>query len=167
MNEIDYVILAVLLISVIVGVVRGAVREVINIMGWLAALVLAQMYAKSSAVWLAEWIGEPSVRFLVAWMGIFLLTLILFGLIGSLIAGAVRKLGLGGLDRMGGAVIGIIRGGLILVVLAWLAGLTTLPAAPIWKQSLFAPWLERVALQARQVLPPELAARITFGKQRA
>lgn len=167
MNEIDYAVLAVLLISVVVGIVRGAVREVLNIVGWLAALVIAQSYATAASGWLVEWVTESSVRYLVAWMGLFLMTLILFGLVGSLISGAVRKLGLGGLDRTGGAVIGAIRGGLILVVLAWLAGLTMLPAAPLWKQSLFAPWLESVALQAKQILPPELAARITFGKRRA
>jgi len=74
---------------------------------------------------------------------------------------------LGALDRVGGAVIGVVRGGLMLVLLAMVIGLTTLPSSPIWKQSQLAPWLEGLALQAKQVLPADLAAKITFGKQRA
>ncbi len=166
MNELDYAILAVLLISILVGVLRGAIREMVNILGWVAGFVSAQIYAVDASRYLAEWLAEPMARHIVAWLLIFLFVLMLFSLIGSLIAGAVRKLGLGSLDRVGGAAIGALRGALVLVLLAWVAGLTTIPASSQWKQSMLSPWLERTALQAKQFLPPDLAARITFGKTR-
>lgn len=166
MNELDYAILAILLISVLIGVLRGAVRELVNIAGWVAGFLAAQFYAADASRYLAEWLAEPMARHVLAWLLIFLFVLMLFGLVGSLITGAVRKLGLGSLDRAGGAVIGVFRGALVLVLLAWVAGLTTIPASRQWKQSMFTPWLERTALQAKQLLPADLAARITFGKTR-
>lgn len=166
MNGLDYAILAILLISVLVGVLRGAIREVVNIAGWVAGFLIAQSYAAEGAALLAEWIKEPHARFLLAWLLIFLFVLMFFSLVGSLIAEAVRKLGLGGLDRLGGAAIGVLRGVLVLVLLALMAGMTTIPATTLWKQSTLSPWLERTALQAKQFLPADLAARITFGKTR-
>jgi len=167
MNGLDYAIVILFGLSVLVGVLRGAIRELVNILGWVAGFILAQAFAVEGAMLLADWVSEPMPRFLLAWLLIFLLVLMVFGLVGSLIATAVRKLGLGALDRVGGAVIGVARGGLMLVLLTMVIGLTTLPSSPIWKQSQLAPWLEGLALQAKQVLPADLAAKITFGKQRA
>lgn len=167
MNGLDYAIITLFGLSVLVGVLRGAIRELVNILGWVAGFILAQSLAVDGAVLLADWVSEPLPRFLLAWLLIFLLVLMVFSLVGSLIATAVRKLGLGALDRVGGAVIGVARGVLLLVLLTMLVGLTTLSSASIWKQSQLAPWLEGWALQAKQVLPADLAAKITFGKQRA
>lgn len=166
MNGLDYAILTILLISILVGVFRGAIRELVNIAGWVAGFLIAQSFAVDGATLLAEWIKEPHARFLLAWLLIFLFVLMLFSLIGSLISSAVRKLGLGSLDRVGGAAIGALRAALVLVLMALVAGMTTVPASNLWKQSTLSPWLERAALQAKQFLPADLAARITFGKTR-
>lgn len=166
MNALDYAVLIFLLICLGAGFIRGAIRELVYILGWVVGFILAQSFAVDGAAVLAEWIGEPLGRYVVAWLLIFIVVLMLFSLIGSLIAGAVRKLGLGGLDRLGGVAIGAAKGVLVLVLLAMMAGLTTLPSSTLWKQSTLSPWLERAALQAKTLLPADLAARITFGKSR-
>lgn len=166
MNALDWAVLTFLLISVGVGFVRGAIRELVYILGWVVGFILAQSFAVEGAALLAEWMKEPLSRYVVAWLLIFLIVLMVFSLIGSLIAGAVRKLGLGGLDRLGGVAIGAAKGALVLVLLAMVVGMTTLPSSTMWKQSVSSPWLERAALQAKQLLPADLAARITFGKTR-
>lgn len=166
MNALDYAVLIFVLICIGAGFIRGAIRELVYILGWVVGFILAQSFAVDGAALLAEWMKEPLGRYVVAWLLIFLAVLMLFSLIGSLIAGAVRKLGLGGLDRLGGAAIGTAKAALVLVLLATAAGLSTIPSSNLWKQSMLSPWLERAALQAKQLLPADLAARITFGKTR-
>ena len=43
MNEIDWVILAVLAISTVLGVSRGVVREILAIVGWVLGLVFGDL----------------------------------------------------------------------------------------------------------------------------
>ena len=68
MNELDYFIIVVLLISIGIGVFRGAVREVLNIVGWVLAFILAYEFAPSLAANFADWAAEPTVRLVVAWV---------------------------------------------------------------------------------------------------
>ena len=57
MNEVDWIILAVLAISTIVGLFRGIVRELMAIVGWVLAIVLALRFSP----WAGELIPLPSV----------------------------------------------------------------------------------------------------------
>ncbi len=45
MNELDYAVIALLLISIASASVRGAIREIINIGGWVLAFILAHTFA--------------------------------------------------------------------------------------------------------------------------
>ncbi len=164
MNELDYIIIAVLLVSVVVGVWRGAVREIVNIAGWVIAFFAAQEFAPLLTPYLSEWMADASVRMVVAWLIMFVVIMVSVSFVGSLIAESVRKLGLGPLDRVMGAVVGTLRGALIVLLLTLAAGLTTFPKTPIWKEALLTPWLESVALHTRPLLPESLAKRITYGR---
>ena len=162
MNELDYFIIVVLLISIGIGVFRGAVREVLNIVGWVLAFILAYEFAPSLAANFADWAAEPTVRLVVAWVAVFLMVLVVVGLIASLLSELMRKLGLGALDRGVGGAIGLFRGAIVLVALTLAAGLTKLPQSVIWRQSASAPALEVAALYARTALPESMASRIKY-----
>lgn len=167
MNELDYGVLAILLVSLLIGIWRGAIREVVNIAGWVIAFFVAQAYAPDLKDHLSEWMADPAVKTIVAWLVIFLAVMVSVSVIGSLIAEGVRKLGLGFLDRGLGAVVGLARGALIAVLLALAAGLTTFPRTPMWKGAAFTPWLETMALYVRTWLPDNLAGRIVFDRARS
>ena len=162
MNELDYAVIALVAISVIVGVVRGAVREVIHVGGWIVAFALAHAYAQSLSAHFADWMTEPVYRVIVAWLAIFLSVMVISSLLASLVSELVRKLGLGGLNRILGAIIGFLRGGLVLLVLTLAAGMTKFPQSVLWKSAAATPWLEVAALHARALLPESLAARIIY-----
>ena len=72
MNEIDYGILILMLLSIAVGAVRGAIREVMNVVGWVLAFILAHTYSSDIAPLLSEWLAEPSARMVVAWALVFI-----------------------------------------------------------------------------------------------
>jgi len=164
MNALDYAILGVLLISVLIGVVRGAIREIVNVVGWVMGFLAAQTYAPDLVPFFSDWMVDPVIRFVVAWILIFFSVVIGISVIGSLIAEGVRKLGLGTLDRIVGAAIGALRGALVLLLLTLAAGLTTFPRVPIWKEAALTPWLETAALYVRSMLPENLAKRIQYGR---
>jgi membrane protein required for colicin V production len=162
MNELDYAVIGVMLLSIIVGAVRGAIREVMNIAGWVIAFILAHSFAANLAAHFADWAVEPVLRLVAAWVIIFLVVLLGVGLVSSLVTGLVKKLGLGGLDRGLGAVIGVARGALVLLVLTLGLGLTKMPQSMLWREAATTPWLEVAALYSRSLLPDSVAARIQY-----
>ena len=162
MNELDYAIIALIAISIMVGIVRGAIREIINFAGWIVAFILAHAFAQSLAGHFADWMTEPIYRMVVAWVSIFLFVLVISAMLASLVSELVRKLGLGGLNRTFGAMIGLLRGVLVLLVLSLAAGMTKFPQSALWKSAAATPWLEVAALHAPALLPESLASRITY-----
>lgn len=162
MNAVDYAIIVLMLLSIGVGVIRGAIREVMNLIGWVLAFVLAYTYAGSLAPQFSEWVGEPLARTVLAWATIFLSVMVLAALVASLLSEVVRKLGLSALDRGVGALIGFARGVLMLLAITLIVGLTRVPQSAPWREAALTPWLEIVALYAKGVLPDSIAAKIRY-----
>lgn len=162
MNGLDYAIIALMAISILVGLVRGAVREIMNVVGWVLAVILARTFATEFSAYFADWISEPTYRVALAWLSIFVMVTLVSSLLASLVSELMRKLGLGGLNRAFGAIVGTVRGFLVLVVLAMAAGMTKFPESALWKSAMSTPSLEVCALHARAFLPESLASRIRF-----
>jgi membrane protein required for colicin V production len=135
---------------------------VMNIAGWVIAFILAHSFAANLAAYFADWAVEPVLRLVAAWVVIFLVVLLGVALVSSLVTGMVKKLGLGGLDRGLGAVIGVARGALVLLVLTLGLGLTKIPQSALWKDAALTPWLEVAALYSRSLLPDSVAGRIQY-----
>jgi membrane protein required for colicin V production len=98
----------------------------------------------------------------LAFIGVLVGCLLLFGLLGLALSAWVRKGGLTGTDRLLGAFFGMARGVLILVALVLVAGLTPLPREKAWRNAVLSAPLESVAIFARTYLPSPLASRIRY-----
>ncbi len=162
MNGFDYAIIILMLLSIGVGIIRGAMREVMNIIGWVLAFIVAHAFAADLAPHFSDWVGEPVVRMVLAWTAIFAVVVIVASLVASLLSEVVKKLGLTTLDRGVGALIGLARGLLILLALTLALGMTSVPQSPLWKNAVLTPWLEVAAMHARAVLPIAIAEKIRF-----
>ena len=162
MNAVDYVIIALLLVSAGIGAWRGAIREIINIASWVVAFIVAHAFSTDLAPYFADWMADPVYRLVVAWIVIFLAVLIFASLLASLLSELVRKLGLSGLDRLLGAIFGAVRGLLVVLVLALAAGMTKFPQSALWKSAALTPPLEVAALYARALLPQSVASKILY-----
>jgi membrane protein required for colicin V production len=162
MTWIDYAVLVVTVISVVWGAWRGFVREVISLGGWVMAFLAANLLAGPLGEALPESIGRPELRVLLAFVGIFILTLAVSTLAGVLLARLLKAAGLDGLDRTLGAFFGVARAVLILLAFALLAGLTRLPGDPAWTQSVSGRLLTQAAMAAKPWLPPALASRLRY-----
>jgi membrane protein required for colicin V production len=161
MTWFDYAVIAILALSVLLAVFRGVVREITALAGWVAALFLSGLFAQELAQWLPAALS-PMLRAVIAYLLIFLGALLLSGLVGVLLAKLFRVAGLGFTDRAVGALFGFARGVLIVFVGAMLAGLTSLPKQPFWREAAFSGAVETAVLAAKPALPNDLAQRIRY-----
>lgn len=162
MTYFDYIVLAILGLSVLIGVMRGLVREVLSILGWVAAFVVAQSYTTQLSPMLPNAIPSESLRYLAAFVILFLATLLITSLLAIALSQVFKLTGLGWIDRIFGAIFGILRGMLILGVLVFLCGLTDVPKNPSWSAAMFSAPLEAMVMSAKSWMPPAIAERISY-----
>ncbi len=161
MTGLDFAALAIVGLFFLLGLKRGFVREAISLSAWLAAFLLAGR--------LAQWLGpylpgmtESGLRDAVA-MGLAFIVIVLLAMALSMaLHGLVKAAGLSLEDRLLGSVFGLLRGGVALVLLVLMSGLTALPQTDIWQRSTLRMPLESLALNFRPLLPDALAEKIRF-----
>lgn len=153
MNWIDISICVVLAVSMIVGVVRGATREILSLLVWIAGFWLAWRFGPQLAPLLAKWISSSALRLYTAYTGVFLVAV----LVGSVIAVGIGKLIRStlptGTDRTIGAMMGLLRGLVLVVAVIMLASINGLQAGPSWRDSLIVPRLVPLADGVRSLIP--------------
>lgn len=162
MTAFDYVVLLTVGFSILLSVMRGVVREVLALLSWVVAFWLANMYTVQLEPMLPEAIPSESLRFLAAFVILFLVALLVMSLLTIGISELVKKVGLSIIDRALGAVFGLARGVLIVLVLVLLAGLTTLPRQSVWQNAMFSAPLEAFASAVKPWLPDDLSKRIRY-----
>ena len=162
MTLFDYVALSIIAASMVISLMRGLVREILSLLAWIAAFVVASFWARDMAALLPAAIpGDPLrlvVGFIILWVG----TLFLGGLLAAAVALLIRGAGLGVPDRGLGAVFGLVRGVVIVLFLVVLAGFSALPQQPFWRHALLAPWAERSVRAVKPYLPDTWARYVRY-----
>ena len=147
-------------LSGLIGLARGLIREVFSLAAWGVAIWAALRYDQAVASYLETVIPLPSVRLLVAFGLVFMVTLALASLAALWLNRLIQHTGLSGIDRLAGLLFGTARGVLVVAVLVFLAGATPLPEDPWWKESKLIPPFQSLALWLRDRIPPDYASRI-------
>lgn len=159
---IDYSIIGVIVISLIIGLFRGFVKEAFSLLTWVVAIFIGLTFSREFSSYLDALISYPSARMAVAFVVLFIATLIVGGIIGFLLGELVKKTGLTGSDRFAGMIFGIGRGMLVVALLVMLAGLTPLPEDPWWRESKLIPPFQRLAVWMRDNFPAGMADFIHY-----
>lgn len=162
MTWLDYAIVAVLVISLVWSAMRGVVREIISLGGWIIAFLAANLFAGPLAVYLPDMIAGETLRVLAAFILIFLVALMFSALVGLVMSRMIHAVGLGATDKALGALFGVARGLLVVLVAALLAGLTSAPVQPWWKNSVSGDPLKHAALALKPWLPESFARRLRY-----
>ncbi|MFM2055545.1 MAG: hypothetical protein RL456_3582 [Pseudomonadota bacterium] len=152
---VDMAMLAGLGLSMLAGVLRGLVSEVMSLLGWFVAWLLAQAWGAEVAARLH--LGEPGG--VVARAGGLVLTFVLALMAWRLVTWALQQViqstPLAPLDRLLGAGFGLVRGALVLMVVVMAVGLTPIARQPAWQASTGVRWLSGLQAGLSPWLPGE------------
>ncbi len=162
MTWVDWIVIGVIGFSALLGLWHGLIREVLALVGWIAAGVCAAVFGSEVASMLPAAVPGPGLRLILGVALTFVAVRLGVGLVSFIIARIARAVGVGIGDRMLGGLFGAARGVVVLLLAVLIAGLTSLPKDPGWRDSMFAPPLVQLALIARPFLPRELIDLIRF-----
>jgi membrane protein required for colicin V production len=123
MATLDLILLGALLVSTVLGWWRGFVFEVLSLLAWAAAFLLARWYAPAVADFLSKplslLVPSAGLRQALAFVVVFIASVF----VGNLLAVVIKKLlaavGLSSADRGLGALFGLLRGLVGVMALAW------------------------------------------------
>lgn len=162
MSGLDLFALAVMAGSTALGLLRGLVKEASSLATWILAFVGARLFGPLVAP-LLPGMENPALSHALALALVFIVVLIGGALMGSLLSGIMRLIGLGSYDRLLGVLFGLLRGGIALLAFTVIAGLTALPQTQTWKTAWSRAPLERAAYWVIPWLPRDVAALIKYS----
>ncbi len=157
---IDWTLLGLLALSVLVGLVRGLVFELMSLVGWAVAYVLAQAYSPLLAPYLPIGRLGTALNQGAAFALGFVLVLLAWSLLARLLRRLIRATPLTALDRLLGAVFGMLRGALLLLVVATLVAFTPAAQSADWQASHGAAWLGELLKAIKPLLPLEISRHL-------
>lgn len=162
MTSFDYLVLAIIGLSIVLSVMRGLLAEVLSIMGWVAAFFVAKTYANQVVPMMPVDIPTESLRILAAFLMLFFATLLVASLLAIALSTIFKKIGLGWLNRLLGAFFGLARGLLIVCILVFLAGLTDAPKDERWRNAMFSAPIEALVVSLLPWVPVSIAKHIKY-----
>ena len=162
MTIFDYLVLFVLVSSVIISMLRGLVKEILSLLGWIVAFVVANAYGAGLARLLPAAVPGEAVRLMVAFVVLFIGVRILMSLLTMAVDALVTASGLSLADRGLGGLFGLARGLVIILAAVILCGMTAIPKQAFWKHALLSPLAESGARTIKPYLPAAYAQHVQF-----
>ena len=156
MAAVDILIIVVILLPAIIGAVYGFLNIVFSIIAWALAAGISLKFGRSLAPLLENHVDTPLIREVLAFLGLFIVSLMLLSLLGFFIVKLLGRAGLTAADRILGLFFGIGLGAAIIWVIVFLAGFTALPREPWWQDSILLEPFETLSLWAEQFLPDNM-----------
>jgi membrane protein required for colicin V production len=162
MTAADWVIIAAVVLSVVSAAIQGFFQEAFSMAGLVIGYIVAAWQYQRPAVWLMSFLKSEWLADVLGFLVIFFAVLILFGLAGRIARKLMKAAGLSGFDRFLGALLGVLKGGLLVsVVLMCMTAFT--PTSQLLEKSELAPYFLVVGRAAIWVAPSALRARFYEG----
>jgi len=111
MNWLDIVIIIIVIASLVGGVKNGLIKSILSLVGVIVGVVLAGNYYLLLAEMLS-FIPHEGAAKIAAFAIILVLVMVVFGIIAQLLTKLVSALLLGWVNRLGGAIAGVLLGAL-------------------------------------------------------
>lgn len=162
MTIFDYLLLFVLVASIVISTLRGLVKEILSLVSWIVAFVVANMYGAQLAPLLPSAIPGEAVRLIVSFVALFIGVRLLMGLLMMAVDALIKSSGLSLADRGLGGLFGLARGVVIVLACVIVAGMTDLPKQDFWTQALLSPMAETGVRTVKPFLPGSLSRHVHF-----
>ena len=117
MAVIDIIILCIIAISAMLGVFRGLIKEALSLASWFAAIIAGTLFSAQLADLMENLINNASLRRIAAFAILFIGVIFAGTLISNLVSKLTQAAGLKGVDRTLGALFGILRGVIIVLII--------------------------------------------------
>ena len=143
LNIVDLSILGVVGASALFGAITGMLGLSVRILAVVLGLFLSYRHGGAAQQWIAENFleGQNAIAWGAGYFGTFMVTLLLVGFIGKQMRHIVKASNMGGLDITGGALLGALRGSLIISLIAVPASYTPITITETWKTSALLPYV--------------------------
>ena len=162
MTWVDWVIVVIIAGAVIGGISQGLLRSLCSLFGLISGLLLAAWnYGRIAAV-IKPLVKIDAVANAIGFLLIALLVMAIANLVGLIISTTARKIGLGCLDHLLGALFGFVQGAL-LIMLSILVVLAFFPKAQWLAEASLPKYFYGACETVTHLSPAELAHRIHHG----
>jgi membrane protein required for colicin V production len=162
MTAADWLIVVVVLLNVLLAAMHGFFAEVLSMAGLVVGYIVAAWQYQRLAEWLLSFLKSELIAQIFGFLIIFFVILILFSIAGRIARKLMKAAGLSGFDRFLGALLGVLKGALVVAVV--LMGMTAFtPTSKMLEKSELAPYFLVAGRAAIWVAPSELRARFYEG----
>lgn len=152
-STLDWMIIAVVVLSTLLSLKRGFVKEVMSLVTWGVAFIIAVKFTSPLQTLLIDQVQNDQIRYVVAFIALFIATLVLGALVNFVLGSLVQATGLSSTDRIIGMLFGFVRGGLIVVAFISLLSLSpAIEKSDMWKSSQLVPQLVVLKDWVREML---------------
>lgn len=157
----DVAVFVIIALSTIFSLVRGFVKELLSLATWISSFILGVLYWPTVTEYLFPSLQSEELQKIVGFFVIFLSVLLIGGILSSIVSRVMRLVIFGFFDRWLGIIFGILRGGVITMVLVYFS-------APLanhydwWKNSVSIPYIYSIAKLSEDYLPEQVANNLDF-----
>jgi membrane protein required for colicin V production len=162
MTVADWIIFAVVLLNVVTAAMQGFFSEALTMAGLVVGYIVAAWRYRTLAGWFERFLKNDWLAEILGFLVIFFAIVLLFGLAARVARWVMKESGLSGFDRFLGAILGLLKGGLMVAVI--LMGMTAFePTSKLLQNSQLAPYFLVLGRAAIWLAPSELRARFYQG----
>jgi membrane protein required for colicin V production len=152
---IDYALVIIILLSTMMGFFRGLLLELVSLIIWVLAFLLAFHYATGLSDSFQNHIQSSALRLTLAFVLILLATLLLGSVIKFIASqfGQLRDVNV--TNRILGATFGVIRGIFLCVILLLVGELAAYNQTMVWQHSWIIPHLQFLVGWLQHFIPAD------------
>lgn len=158
----DWILAAIVLISVVAAIFKGFVQELISLASVVVGLVVAAIGYSRAALWFDDLTKSHEIALGLGFLALFLGILILGALAGVLARKLIKTAGIQGFDRFLGGIFGLLRGVLVDSILM-MAMMAFAIKADAVSQSVLAPYVTTGTRVIALAMPGNLKAQFRLG----
>ncbi|MCL6582346.1 MAG: CvpA family protein [bacterium] len=157
-NILDLVIAAALIFSLIRSFLKGVVREIFSLLALGLGIISArQMFPQVAKILEGDACADsPWITRGVAFVLVFLAVYIIISILGFMVRTMIRSVELSWLDHLGGAILGLLKGGFLLCLLIAVLVMILPPDSQIIKTSQLAHFFFQEAAFLMKFAPEEI-----------
>jgi len=161
-NWLDYILAAIVVLSILRAMMRGFVRELISLAAVVVGLGVAAFGYPRAALWFDDLTKSHEIALGLGFLVLFIGTLIVGAVIGAIASKLIKSAGIQSFDRLLGALFGLVRGVLVDAIL--LMAMVAFAIKPnVVRQSTLAPYITTGTRVIAAVMPGELRTQFRQG----